>query len=617
MSRRTRAVLSIFGIVVVVSAVVVPLYGYKILDYSIAWARGQYHAYEHHLKQRRPQTTRNAFMYLGADGTCPPDKLIAYANGSVAVGSYPYVIGTALRLDSDADWQLEQTRSPSEFNWRLADRYLPISISEYTYQTLSCASRVFCLPERRNGKTSVGMKDVTLVNSGDQPVTVSIETTIRFSQDQQHLSLGFEHGYWPAPTPTTSGLYYRLGAGGVLLDVESNPITVTLDPGQAFTTRCQILFGSDATIDDHLVWTDFTSEYEQTVAHWRSRMSGIAKRIPESNSKYEALAALVHILQACDNAIRPTLFYRSAFIRDGAVISHCLLEAGFTDLAKAQVDYYLNHPWSSGFGPEGDAPGCLVWMAGDYVRHTADTAYVHQHWSIMQANAEIILDMYRQPASEVGGLTISEYHGPILWGRMDSAMRPVFCNVWLLAGLREAAYLASVCGDSAAQQRYRWAYETNRTVLIEYMSENPDVIRKHVRAFIAGVHPTKVFDPESKVIRELYDLRWPDNNEYVASQWPYFDLAQATASHLVGRPDRSETIYRAICKRYPYHSVGGYITRVMTTSTCPICGQQPRHSFVTCTDQKLRSLSSQRYPQTESVRIAFLERSPQRVDEYV
>jgi len=498
---------------------------------------------------------RDEFIYLSSDMAEETEKLIVYTNGSISLGKYPYHMLTSWKLKEGDEWNRES--EIKDYSWELMNGYLPILVTKHEYQNLFFESKVFCQAAKTD-KPTLGFKTFTVKNGGKRPVQIYFKTDIIYKSRRQYIPQPYEQGYdmGYSSHEHIKGEFAKLGSGGVLCSSKFSEQVLTIKPGEVFSVDYQILLPTDSLDRNYFIgWEYISKELLNTKSYWLSKLHDFSSKFPESENKRLMLSSLMHILMAAgSDVIKPTAFYKTPFIRDGALITHVLNIAGFHKIAKRQIEYFLEHPWASAFGPEADAPGELVWMVADYVRHSGDTEYLRKNWQKIDKTGEVIISICNTNTSYgLNGATVAHREGNIVFGWMDSKMRPVFCNTWLLAGLREAAYLANLLGKKAAYKKYNKAYEAYYASFISYCKENIDFLKSQERVFISGLYPTQVFTKDQDFVKKLYSERWPLCNAWEAGEWPYFEFAQANAYLILGEVEKSEVILEAIKKKYPQY----------------------------------------------------------------
>ena len=501
---------------------------------------------------------KDGFLSLRPDGAEDTASLIVHMNGSISFPNYPYKISVLWKTDDDL-WYGENEKS--DFSWELLDGYLPLYIVKNDYKGISFESVSFCDSNSTLGKNSFCYKILKIENKSNENKDLFLSTKFIYDAKQQYLlSRQYEQGFDLNVTQVKQGELVEIGNSSILCNLKFDEQKLKLSPKQVITVKYQYLLdGVAEKNEEYSDWNSIEDKLTDTKDYWLHKLSDISSKFAESEDKEKMLASLVQILMAGGDVIKPTDSYSTAFIRDGGMIVHTLNLAGFYGLSRKQIDYYLDHPWASGFGPEADAPGHLVWMISDYIRASKDVDWLQKKWVKVQSNLEKIISIIDTKESyDVQGLKVAARSGSVVFGRMDGAMQPIYCNVWLLAGLREGAYLAKIVGDDLMEEKYTYIFNNYYSEFIKYCKENIVDLSSMERTFIAGVYPTQIFKENQDFVKELYRRRWPKDGRWVAGEWPYFELAQAHAYYLLGETDKSQEIYDAIKAKYPGYKYGLY-----------------------------------------------------------
>jgi hypothetical protein len=116
----------------------------------------------------------------------------------------------------------------------------------------------------------------------------------------------------------------------------------------------------------------------QAVAYWRERLKNVELEASSDawGQAFKACASQIalNVQQDGRPVVAPVNY--DVFIRDAAYMVHALLLSGQNDLARSAIDWMLAHPWAGRPHAEGDAPGQLLWVLGDYWRFTRDQEWL-------------------------------------------------------------------------------------------------------------------------------------------------------------------------------------------------------------------------------------------------
>jgi hypothetical protein len=200
-----------------------------------------------------------------------------------------------------------------------------------------------------------------------------------------------------------------------------------------------------------------------TIAAWRERLAMPAISVPDPPVT-SALRAQVGWMLA--NRVGPALepgprAYARTWIRDGALMSAALLRTGHADVVKDFIEWFAPYQYADGKVPccvdargsdpvpEHDSHGEFLFLVGDYVRMTGDTALARRLWPRLHAATGYLDSLRAQrlgPAWETpeqapyrGILPPSISHE----GYSAKPMHSYWDDLWALRGYREAEDLAT------------------------------------------------------------------------------------------------------------------------------------------------------------------------------
>jgi hypothetical protein len=548
--RRRKTVRYSLALLVTAVLIIVARYrGDRILETIVQYARDQYRLHKSSTLSDG-SASAGAYMYLSAGEGGSREKLVAYTNGSLALSRLPYTVESRWRIDGETEWRTQHSLADSEYVWGLSHGYLPVVVTTFSHRGLRFETKMFCRARSDAGTLEIGGRLLKVQNLSDRAVRFFHECQVRFDNTSRSLPMPTEQGFVVRQSPTPYGTAIEFGQFAILEENAVPAEGVEIRPGDSLLVSWHVErrpeVGSPPASP-----RDLRSDLGDAERYWQSRFGPLSARIPECEEKSPLLASIMQILMAGPGEVMPTVEYRTAFIRDGAMIVHALNVAGFTELSREQILYYADHPWASAFGPEADAPGEFVWMVSDYYKETGDRPFVQRLWPIIRERAGVILAMLRaDPSYEVQGQTVVVNENGGIFGRMDGELRPIYPTVWLLAGLREAAQLAHEVDDRVLEKEYRSEFARHDSLFRAFCINNVGRLWNEDRGFVAGVHPTGIFSPKADYVQDLYNRHWPATGRWQADQWPYFDIAQAHAYLLLGQRERSDIIYEAVKQKY-------------------------------------------------------------------
>jgi hypothetical protein len=175
---------------------------------------------------------------------------------------------------------------------------------------------------------------------------------------------------------------------------------------------------------------------------------------------HAALTSTAHILVTRSGAaLQPgPRRYTRSWIRDGAMMSACLLRMGHADEVREFIRWYAPHQRADGFVPccvdsegvdwlvEHDSHGELLALIADYYRFTSDRDFLEESWSFVDKAVGCIEHLL----GEDGLLPISVSHE----GYLAQPVHSYWDDFWALRGLRDAVHLARALEQETAAARW-------------------------------------------------------------------------------------------------------------------------------------------------------------------
>lgn len=210
---------------------------------------------------------------------------------------------------------------------------------------------------------------------------------------------------------------------------------------------------------------------QRAAAAWRERLGRVELSGPPAARPLLATlrSALAQMLMSRDGpALRPgTRAYARSWIRDGAMMSTALLRLGEAPAASDFLDWYAPFQYPDGKVPccvdkrgadpvpEHDSDGELIHLITQLHRFTADSNRSRRMWPRVRAAAdhiEALRQKTRVPENQTPGRR--QFYGllpPSISHEGYSAkpMHSYWDDFWALAGLKDAAWLASAIGKPA------------------------------------------------------------------------------------------------------------------------------------------------------------------------
>jgi hypothetical protein len=262
----------------------------------------------------------------------------------------------------------------------------------------------------------------------------------------------------------------------------------------------------------------FQIAYERARATWRESLDRVVVRLPRSAGAVAATirSTLAYVLINRDGAaIQPgSRSYERSWIRDGSLTSAAMLRLGHFREVRDFLTWFAGHQFPSGKVPccvdyrgadpvpEHDSHGELIYLVAEYYRHTADRAVVTSLWPrVLDAARYIDSLRHTRLTSEYDAPDKRHFRGllpPSISHEGYSAkpMHSYWDDFFALRGLKDAAYLANVVGDSAGATLARSRDEFRRDLLASIDA----AMRVHKIDFIPGAADLGDFDATSTTI---------------------------------------------------------------------------------------------------------------------
>jgi hypothetical protein len=294
-------------------------------------------------------------------------------------------------------------------------------------------------------------------------------------------------------------------------------------------------------------------------ASWRATLGRVKISGPEAEDLVRTMKSnLAYILESRDGpALQPgTRSYARSWIRDGAMMAAALLRLGHPEEVRDYLRWYAPFQFESGKVPccvdhrgadpvaENDSNGEFLFLVGQYLRYTGDTATVTGVWPHV-VSAVNYLDRLRQheqipapgkPANPdfFGLLPESISHE----GYSAKPMHSYWDDFWALAGLEDAVSIARALGHP--DEATRWS-EIRDGLEHDVLASIATVRETKGLAYIPGCAELGDFDPTSTTV-----ALWPSDPKLppVALQATYERYWREVEARFTGRvPWESYTPY--------------------------------------------------------------------------
>jgi hypothetical protein len=231
----------------------------------------------------------------------------------------------------------------------------------------------------------------------------------------------------------------------------------------------------------------WNKSYDQTAERWRILLNRVSFDLPASARELIDVvrANLAYILINADGpALQPgPRAYERSWIRDGAFTSAALLRMGFPEEVRAYARWYATYQYPDGkipccvdrLGadsvPENDSNGQWLYTLAQYYRFSRDIGFLSEMWpSILKTVAyiEVLRNQRLTPEYELPENIVFRGLVPESISHEGYSSRPVHSywdNLFVLLGLKEAAYMAQALGETEHAARFRELSEEFRSDL--------------------------------------------------------------------------------------------------------------------------------------------------------
>lgn len=229
--------------------------------------------------------------------------------------------------------------------------------------------------------------------------------------------------------------------------------------------------------------------FYQAADLWKVKTDHIRFWLPASANRIIETwkSNLVYILINRDNVgIQPgSRSYERSWIRDGALTSSALLKSGIVPEVRDFIDWYAAHQYENGKVPcvvdfrgpdpvpEHDSHGELIYLIREYFNFTHDTAFLRSKNDNVLRAVDYIESLIAERSGEHfrdGNDSIRAYYGLVPEsisheGYSAKPMHSYWDNFFTIKGLKDAAEIQRILGDSANYDRIAGIRDTFRTNL--------------------------------------------------------------------------------------------------------------------------------------------------------
>jgi hypothetical protein len=229
--------------------------------------------------------------------------------------------------------------------------------------------------------------------------------------------------------------------------------------------------------------------YYQGARVWRDKTNHVRFDLPPSADRIIDTwrSNLIYILINRDNVgIQPgSRSYERSWIRDGALTSSALLKSGIVTEVRDFIDWYSSHQYDNGKVPcvvdfrgpdpvpEHDSHGQLIYLIREYFNFTGDTLFLRSRNSNVLKAVDYIESLLAERSTDhfrYGNDSIRAYYGLVPEsisheGYSAKPMHSYWDNFFILKGLKDAAEIQKILGETANYERIAMIRDTFRTNL--------------------------------------------------------------------------------------------------------------------------------------------------------
>lgn len=231
-------------------------------------------------------------------------------------------------------------------------------------------------------------------------------------------------------------------------------------------------------MNDNQIMVFYNKIIDEVVEYWTERLHRVEFIVPEQGKKYiDVLKSnLAYILINRDGpAIQPgSRSYERSWIRDGSLTSGALLRLGLDKPVRDFIEWYAPYQYDNGKIPcvvdrrgpdpvdEHDSPGQFIYLIMEYFRFTNDTTFLMSMWDRVQKTVEYIAyltDQRKTGEYRYGDREMRAFYGLVPEsisheGYAEKPMHSYWDNFFILKGLKDAAEMAAIIGNTGSADRY-------------------------------------------------------------------------------------------------------------------------------------------------------------------
>lgn len=411
------------------------------------------------------------------------------------------------------------TERPADFEFYLLIR--PFQVNPY-YQFLNTtggSGRIYSIGEEEGGLIGVDDKVILSTKKYDYFGAVAF--------DEGNIVDMVRSGSLPSGRAATD----RAGmASGIV------KYAISLDAGEKTEFYVAVPYHGRASVEGKMDPGEIPKAFYDAAGFWKTKTDHIRFNLPSSADRIIDTwrSNLAYILINRDNVgIQPgSRSYERSWIRDGSLTSSALLKSGIVPEVRDFTDWYADHQYENGKVPcvvdlrgpdpvpENDSHGQLIYLIREYFNFTRDTAFLRSRNDNVLRAVSYIEELVAQRSTEHfrnGNDSVRAYYGLVPEsisheGYSAKPMHSYWDNFFTLKGLKDAAEIQKILGDSENYDRIAAIRDTFRTNLYRSLDL---AMKVRQTDYIPGCVELGDFDPTSTTIaltpcNELKNLPKPE-----------------------------------------------------------------------------------------------------------
>ncbi|MBK5258531.1 MAG: coagulation factor 5/8 type domain-containing protein [Thermoanaerobaculia bacterium] len=257
-----------------------------------------------------------------------------------------------------------------------------------------------------------------------------------------------------------------------------------------------------------------TPDWDAIAAGWAAKLDRVTIDIPDRRIVNSIRSNLAYILINRDGpSIQPgSRSYDRSWIRDGSLTSTAMLRLGVDTPVREFIEWYAKHLSPDGYvpccvGPAGadpvpehDSHGQFIYLVAEYYRFTNDRAFLASLWPRVAKTVEFIDNLRHQRMTPQYANTI--FYGLVPEsisheGYSAKAMHSYWDDLFILRGLKDAAFIASELGKRDDEQKFAAMRDEFRGHLVQSIIRT---MAEHKIDYIPGSAELGDFDATSTTV---------------------------------------------------------------------------------------------------------------------